>query len=121
MIPVFLILQKILDYLKIDVEDAEWDSLKDVLQTDFLQTKVRQLGFEIHAMIGPRNRMPDFDMRADVLQRLYSIGFRRWYVHFNTLGKYTYKGTLRTCCYEMVYVNSGFMRNSNATSELHST
>ena len=54
--------------------------------------------------------------RAGVLKRLHSIGFRRWYIHHNHQGRYMFNGTTRTCCYEMVYVNYGFLRMLNRSS-----
>jgi hypothetical protein len=41
-------LQKIIDYLKMDVEGAEYSSLEAMFKTDILQKRVKQLGFEIH-------------------------------------------------------------------------
>ena len=105
-------LQKVIDYLKMDVENAEWISLQALFQTDILQSKVKQFGLEIH--LQPHNGN-DMAMRIDVLDRLVTLGFRRWYIHYNRSGSYRKDGVERTCCYEMVYINSQFMRAKNST------
>ncbi len=43
--------QKVLDYLKMDIERSEWDSLPNMMD-DGILNKVKQLGLEIHINTG---------------------------------------------------------------------
>ena len=98
-----------------DVEDAEWGALEAMFKTDILEMRVKQFGLEIHL----NSRSPttsDLFRRWKLLRRLEEIGFRRWYWHFNHFGAYNFKGKIRSCCYEMVYINKRFM-TQNRTQE----
>ena len=103
-----MIFQTIIDYLKIDIEGYEWKSLESMLETDILKKQVKQLGIEIHLMHGVTNMR--FYRRWKIMKQLEDIGFRRWYVHFNHFGAYSFYGAMRTCCYEMVYINTAFLK-----------
>lgn len=98
-----------------DVENAEWGSMKSMLKTGILEHQVKQFALEIHLMNNNRGmitipNITDLHERWAILHQLELIGFRRWYIHFNRSGKYKYKGRVRTCCYEMVYVNTAFIK-----------
>ena len=94
-----------------DIEGSEWESLELMFETDILQKKVKQLGIEIHL---PNNIFSQTEIyrRWAIMKQLENIGFKRWYWHFNHYGAFTYNGMKRSCCYEMVYLNTGFMKPS---------
>jgi hypothetical protein len=112
----FSCLQKIIDYLKMDVEGAEFCSLEAMFQTDILQTRVKQLGFEIHVGQPPRQTVNNLHYFWTVLKHLEEIGFKRWYIHFNHHCAYQYNGRIRSACYEMVYINTRFMNQTTPTT-----
>lgn len=96
----------IIDYLKIDVEGSEWPSLAQMLSAGTL-SKVKQLGMELH--IKKTNTKSFFGIYM-TLKQLEDQGFRRW--HF-ALNLYRLKQTangFRSCCYEMVYINTNFLK-----------
>ena len=105
--------QKIIDYLKIDIEYNEWDTFKVMLEDGTLKN-VKQFGFETHTQEVKRRttNVDNFVMYWSLLDKLEQAGFRRWYWHLNRFGKYTSKrtGTRRTCCHELVYININFMK-----------
>jgi len=105
----YSLVQVIIDYLKMDVEGAEWNSLKSMTQSDVL-SRVKQLGLEIHVQA-------DAAMLYEywtVLNGLEKRGFRRWYWAMNFRGHniYMVKTGSRSCCYEMVYINVNFMQSN---------
>jgi hypothetical protein len=102
---------KIIDYLKIDIEDNEWKSLEAMYTSDIL-SRVKQFGIEIHTMPTGTVNTKAFHYRWTVLKRLESFGFRRWYWHFNHYGAYSANGRVRSCCYELVYINVNFLSNT---------
>ena len=101
--------QKTVDYLKIDIEGSEWESLELMFETDILQKKVKQLGIEIHL---PNNVFSKTEIyqRWAIMKQLEIIGFKRWHWHFNHYGAFIYNGKIRSCCYEMVYLNTAFLK-----------
>lgn len=102
----------VIDYLKMDVETSEWTILESMYQSGIL-SKVKQLGFEVHIMSKSSTTANVFFQHWKTLKRLESFGFRRWYWHFNYSGGYMYKNKPRTCCYELVYINTNFMSKNN--------
>ena len=107
-------MQKVIDYLKVDVEGSEWTILESIYQSGLL-SKVKQFGFEIHTMSTSRTPAMTFFEHWWTLTRLESFGFRRWYWHFNFYGTYVYHGRARSCCYELVYINVNFMSTDKPT------
>jgi hypothetical protein len=72
--------QKIIDYLKIDAESAEWIALPQIIESGML-SKVRQLGLEIHL-----NRAESMDKNRGYVKLLRSIekmGFVRFDSKYN--------------------------------------
>ena len=108
-------IQKIIDYLKMDVEDAEWSAMEAMFKTDILEKRVKQFGFEIHLV--SQNPLTDaFFRRWKIMKHLEEIGFRRWYWHFNHYMAFNYNGRIRSYCYEMVYINTRFMTHPTPSS-----
>ena len=89
-----------------DVESSEWASLSQML-SDGVLSKVKQLGIELH-MTGTDAKSL-FNM-YEIVKRLEDQGFRRWYYTPNFYHlKWTHNG-FRSCCYEMVYINTKFLQ-----------
>ena len=100
--------QRTIDYLKIDIENNEWSSLEAMYTSNILD-RVKQFGLEIHTMPPGTTDAKAFYTRWRTLKRLEEFGFRRWYWHFNHYGAYQFKGHVRSCCYELVYINTNFL------------
>ena len=67
--------EAVIDYLKIDVEGAEWSSLPQMLRTGMLD-KVKQLGAEVH--FSPSSSLADYRNGVKVLKSLEDYGFVRF-------------------------------------------
>ena len=107
--------QKTIDYLKMDVEDSEWDAMEAMFKTDILQSRVKQFGLEIHLMSHSPS-IGDIYRRWRIMKTLEECGFRRWYWHFNHDGaRSAYDGRIHSCCYEMVYINTRFLTQLRTT------
>lgn len=96
----------IIDYLKIDVESSEWPSLVPMLEGDTL-SRVKQFGVEIH--IG-QFTVQTLYYQYMLLKRLEDAGFRRWYFARNYYRVIKRRTGFRSCCYEMVYINTRFLK-----------
>jgi hypothetical protein len=108
------LLQTIIDYLKIDIEYFEWESLEAMLLEGSLP-RVKQLGVELHTRESlpgnPVTQVEDFLRYYNILIRLEQLGFAKFHVHFNPQGVYESKrtGNFITCCYEVVFINLNFL------------
>ncbi|XP_013392301.1 methyltransferase-like protein 24 [Lingula anatina] len=93
---------KTLDYLKIDVEGAEWDSLPTMYREGVL-ARVKQLGIEVHWL--PKEK----DLKT-VLE-LHKLGFRIYYGRRNYYSRKKSDVTGRTIndCIEVHFVNINFI------------
>jgi len=80
--------------------------------------RVKQFGLEVHTMTTFRTTLKIFFDQYKTLERLESFGFRRWYWHFNFWGTYMYKNRARSCCYELVYINTNFMSKTTSKPTL---
>jgi len=87
-----------------DVEGAEWESLRNMLKSNVL-ARVKQLGMEIH--VKPNSSR--LYMYWTVLHQLEEQGFRRWRWTINFYNIYTVSTGTRSHCYEMVYINVNFL------------
>jgi len=94
-----------IDYLKIDIENSEWASIDSMISTGIL-SRVRQLALEIHV----HSRLPK-DLYSSYLRlkALEDAGMRRWYCSRNYFKLKKTKNGFRTCCFEIVYVNTHFL------------
>ena len=114
---VFFVFQKIIDYMKIDIEYSEWKSFEAIFFEKSLKN-VKQLAFEIHTpevVVNGANRpskKEDFSHMYDILLKLEKEGFRRYHSHANPMGMYTSTrtGLARTCCHEIFYIYLKFMK-----------
>ena len=116
----FVCNQVIIDYLKIDVDYDEWESLETMLADQTL-ARVKQLGIEIHTSRYRTKMKPSrhytFWNYWVILKQLEDLGFLRWRSHFNRWG-FSWSRFLRsffTFCYEMVYINTNFLPNKRSS------
>ena len=92
-----------------DIEGSEWSALESMFSSGILQ-RVKQLAVEIHIYPNGLTDPKTFYSKWKVLRRLELLGFRHWYWHFNFYGAYRFQNKTRTCCYELVYVNTNFIK-----------
>lgn len=71
---------KIIDYLKIDIEFAEWDVLPQIMESGML-AKVRQLGVEIH--LPDDEPIENYRAKAKILRSLELMGMVRFDSKYN--------------------------------------
>lgn len=106
----------IIDYLKMDVEFDEWKALQNMLTSNVLR-QVKQLAVEIHLFMPtdvPINETPNIRKLLEfsaILEQLEEQGFRRWHWIMNQYPTSVYKVSngLRSCCYELIYINANFL------------
>ena len=84
---------KIIDMLKMDVENSEWSSFEAMFEENSL-CYVKQLGFEIHI------KQNNFQKYFNTLMQLEKVGFRRYLMIRNKRCSH---------CYELYYVNMNFL------------
>ena len=118
-----IILEKLgwdrINLLKIDIEGYESEALESMFETDILESRVKQLAFEMHLQ---QNSYTTIGMhrRWTIMKRLEDIGFKRWYSHLNPASTFSFNGEMRSCCYEMVYINTAFLTEAPSNgSSLH--
>ncbi len=117
--------QHTIDLLKMDIEFNEWTSLLNMLEDGVLRY-VKQLSLEIHTpevyLIARPSTKEDFVRMYEPLLGLEKAGFRKFHFTYNSLGKYTSSrtGKLRTCCYELYYININFLKFWNVLYFAHS-
>jgi len=107
--------KKIIDYLKMDVEESEYASLDEMLSSGIL-SQVKQLALELHIEDANFRKVTlSLYERYRLLKRLEDAGFRRWYYAINLYNIKFRPNGVRSCCYEMVYVNMNFLTDSDYT------
>ena len=81
--PCSIFFQSIIDFLKIDIEHNEWDSLHS-MNLDGSLTKVKQLAVEFHFAEALTNKpKSDFAHYWNIISGLHNQGFRIWHSHGN--------------------------------------
>ena len=88
-----------------DIENSEWGALNTMLSSQVLGS-VKQLGIEIH--VSRKASTGQLDQLYATLKGLEQRGFRRWSFSLNKYKLIKHKNGLRSCCYEMVYINTNF-------------
>ena len=97
--------QKVIDYLKMDVEGSEWPALKAIFAEGFLSKYVKQISIEYHSYDSAKNGQ-DY---LKILARIEELGFRKWNVHWNmNCLRMTRNDLSITRCTEVYYVNMNF-------------
>ena len=105
---------KVIDYLKIDAEGAEWTCLPQLLQSGTLD-KVKQMGVEFH--LSAQSPLQEFRSRAAVLRSLEDYGMIRFSSriniwtneHVDVLGRSDYLG------HEITWYNQKFKAPSHGS------
>lgn len=114
--------QRTLDYVKIDVEGAEFPALKHIISSG-LHSRIRQLAVEVHT---PHRRIhmesmsvKDYSEIFQLFEDLERLGFTKFaYTSTNwccmgfadlTPGVVLQK-TRTLCCYEVFYINNNLVR-----------
>ncbi|ESO11082.1 hypothetical protein HELRODRAFT_167613 [Helobdella robusta] len=69
-----------IDYLKIDIESWEWESMDTALNDGSLK-KVKQIGIEFHRT-GSITKSYYLE-KLNFFSRLHNAGFRKWHTHLN--------------------------------------
>lgn len=69
-----------IDYLKMDIEHAEWDVLPQIIRSDMIN-KIRQIGVEFHVSGGWS--LAEFQKRISILKTLEDKGFVRFDSKYN--------------------------------------
>jgi len=98
---------KTIDYLKFDIELSEWPAIDSMIATGAL-SRVRQMAIEIHPPAW-KWTSDSFYSSFQKLKLLEDAGMRRWYVAMNSYDIRRTDNGLRTCCYEIVYINANFL------------
>jgi len=96
-----LAFQKVIDYLKMDVEQSEWLALEAMFAEGFLSKYVKQIGIEYHTAI--IRKTPERYFR--ILETLEKLGFQKWNVDWNM----RCNPEITTKCYEVYYINTNFL------------
>jgi hypothetical protein len=102
---VFPCFQRSLDVLKVDIEEWEWRSIPDMLQSGAL-ADVRQFVLELHISLQPEPVREKYLMGLKVLRDLYDEVFRIFYTHRNLWCKFVsiFNGIERTGCHEVSFL-----------------
>jgi hypothetical protein len=98
---------KVIDYLKFDIEHSEWAAITSMVSTGALKN-VRQLALEIHVTSLDK---ASFYGYYRVLKSLEDAGMRRWYFAMNYYNLRQHRQGTRSGCYEMAYINANFLTN----------
>jgi len=95
----------IIDYLKFDIESSDFPALESMLSSGVL-SRVRQMGLEVHIGGGDTRSLLGY---YNLLKQLEDQGMLRWYFMMNYYNMRQTKNGFRSCCYEMVYINTRFI------------
>lgn len=105
--------KRIIDYLKIDVESAEWKALPQMMASGML-SNVRQLGIEIH--FGVNETMAKNREWAKLLRLIEKMGMVRFDSKYNpwSMVNFTQIALFNVpFAYEIAWYNSQLLRVSN--------
>ena len=103
---------KIIDYLKIDVEFAEWIALPQIFESGML-SKVRQLGLEIH--LNEKESMDKIRGYAKILRSIEKMGFVRFDSKYNpwSMTNFTQIGLISVpFAFEIAWYNNNLLHNT---------
>jgi hypothetical protein len=104
--------EKVIDYLKIDVEFAEWIALPQMIKSGIL-SKVRQLGLEIHL-----NESETIDKNREyvkILRTIEKMGFVRFDSKYNpwSITNLTHLGLISVpFVFELVWYNDKLLHGT---------
>ncbi|XP_052236939.1 uncharacterized protein LOC127848487 isoform X3 [Dreissena polymorpha] len=110
-------LDRIIDYLKFDVEYSEWPAIEEMLQDDSLHN-VKQIAFEAHLKHPPYEPLDTYLTKGElinkfqILKQLEKFGFRKFNYRSNPFGHYFCKINTDDYCsvfYDINYLNINFV------------
>jgi hypothetical protein len=96
--------EKIIDYLKMDIEEAEWDVLPQLISSGML-AKVRQLGVEFHFARDDQT-LEEIQSRVNVIKSVEDAGMVRFDSKYNMWIRGTIKalnGYRGPNCFEIAF------------------
>ena len=100
---------RVIDYLKMDIEGGEWTVLQRWLQDGDL-ARVKQLAIEIHL-----EHPNSFAFKYQLLHQLEHSGFVRFFARENPWSRNDYfdgYNISNPSCYELAWYNSKFLSSS---------
>jgi hypothetical protein len=103
---------RIIDYLKIDVEFAEWIALPQIIESSML-SKVRQLGLEIH--LSEKESMDTNRGYVKIIRSIEKMGFVRFDSKYNPWSRtnFTQLGLVSVpFAFEIAWYNNNLLHNS---------
>ncbi|ELU03686.1 hypothetical protein CAPTEDRAFT_206360 [Capitella teleta] len=99
---------KVIDYLKMDIEYSEWTAMEAMFDEGVMDN-IKQIAFELHIPVDSQ-RASHYEKWA-LLERLASLGFKKWDVEHNT---YSVTGEYKIfCCTNIYYINTRFLAQRN--------
>jgi hypothetical protein len=103
----FIFFQKVITYLKMDIEGSEKPSMDQMFESGILKY-VKQFSLEIHTGKGyPGTYIKMYQQ----LLTLEKLGFRRYLNHFNPACSFqSPKNRLYTGCQELYYININYLK-----------
>jgi hypothetical protein len=111
--------ETVIDYLKIDIENAEWQVLPQILESGMMD-KVRQLAVEVHVDFNKSSSLSH--QQASILQSLENYGLIRFdsRPNINTLANASHgvENDSLFSGYEMAWYNSRILRNRGNINEM---
>ncbi|XP_069140173.1 uncharacterized protein [Argopecten irradians] len=98
------------DVIKIDIGEAEWHILPNIIDTGSL-LGVKQLLIEVHVAIQGADIR--FREKLVILREMYDLGFRLFWSHPSGEPGKTFKCSVNqkhtTCCYELHFINKRYI------------
>ena len=125
-----IILQRTIDYLKMDVEFSEWPALVNMIRSGTINN-IRQMALEVHTPEMDIHRRPDhkctwstpetITFMVKTLFDLNNAGFSMYYSRTNYRTPYIspYSGKQRYCCYDIHLVNTKHKDNQHQERNQH--
>jgi hypothetical protein len=103
--------EKVIDYLKIDVEFAEWIALPQMIKSGML-SKVRQLGIEIH--LDQNGSIDESRQHVQLLRSVEKMGFLRFDSKYNpwSIRYFTQLGISLPYAHEIAWYNDKLLHDS---------
>ena len=117
---VALLIQKVIDYVKMDVEGSEIAAFEAMFESNVL-SNVKQIGFELHTTFN--NSSEYFYKTWSLLRKLEERGFRLWVLGHNTVniqkeGSHPALSGL-FCCSNLYFININFLKWSIAGKKVN--
>jgi hypothetical protein len=108
--PCFLLFQRIIDVLKLDVEGAEFQAFPVIFKDNIL-SRVKQIAMEIHI---PKDvSVSSIQAAFAIFRQLEELGFRKWSFRETPYGESPHKSDLlrrwRFLAHDINFINMNFL------------